>query len=142
MSWVPRSPREQLAGYYHLPRLIDKARAHLAGTLPADYQNNFTKGFDQRFLDFTGIAAEAFIQAVAEHKTDEAIAGWVTQHAKTHTPEELQAWNEDFRRLVPRDPERIVRMREAAGAADRTDVTTYFDLIDLDEGRPVPRREG
>ncbi|MBI5777374.1 MAG: DUF5069 domain-containing protein, partial [Nitrospirae bacterium] len=28
----PRSPREKLAGYVHLPRMIDKCRASLAGT--------------------------------------------------------------------------------------------------------------
>ena len=140
MRWPPRSPREKLAGYYHLPRFIDKTRAYLAGQLPPEYQNNFTKGFDARFLQFTGIQAEDFIRAVAELKEDEAIAKWVQEHARPHTETELEAWNEEFRNLTPRDPERIVRMREAAGAAHRTDVTTYFDLIDLDEGREVPPR--
>jgi hypothetical protein len=29
----PRSPRARLGGYVHLPRLLDKARAHLAGRM-------------------------------------------------------------------------------------------------------------
>ena len=42
----PRSPRETMCGWMHLPRYIDKIRLHLAGKLHADYQPNFGKGFD------------------------------------------------------------------------------------------------
>ncbi len=141
MRWVPRSPYEKLAGYHHLPRFIDKTRAYLAGKLPPEYQNNFCKGFDARFLEFTGLQAQDFIQAVAQAKDDAEVARWVQEHARPVTPEELEAWNEAFRQLKPRDPERIARMRAEAGHPERTDVETYFDLIDLDEGRDVPRRD-
>ena len=43
----PRSPRETMCGWPHLPRYIDKIRLHLAGKLHADYQPNFGKGFDE-----------------------------------------------------------------------------------------------
>jgi hypothetical protein len=36
----PRSPRETMDGWMHLPRYIDKIRLHLAGRLHADYQKN------------------------------------------------------------------------------------------------------
>src|ERR1051326_9597077 len=45
MTIYPRSPRETMAGWVYLPRFIDKIRLHLAGKLPPDYQENFTKGF-------------------------------------------------------------------------------------------------
>jgi hypothetical protein len=38
----PRSPREMMDGWVHLPRFIDKIRLHLAGKLPPDYQENLT----------------------------------------------------------------------------------------------------
>lgn len=42
----PRSPRETMDGWMHLPRYLDKIRLHLAGKLHADYQENLGKGFD------------------------------------------------------------------------------------------------
>ena len=46
----PRSPRVRLGGYVLLPRIIDKARASLAGKL-GDY--HFAgKGLDRHFFNF------------------------------------------------------------------------------------------
>ena len=33
----PRSPRETMAGWVHLPRYIDKIRLHMTGKLHPDY---------------------------------------------------------------------------------------------------------
>ena len=52
----PRSPREKLAGYAHLARIIDKCRAVLAGT-QGDYI--YPCPMDKRLLDFAGLAAVA-----------------------------------------------------------------------------------
>ncbi|MHB9006752.1 MAG: DUF5069 domain-containing protein [Limisphaerales bacterium] len=40
----PRSPRETMCGWMHLPRYLDKIRLHLAGRLHSDYQPNLGKG--------------------------------------------------------------------------------------------------
>src|SRR5690242_549342 len=40
----PRSPRETMDGWMHLPRFVDKIRLHLADKLHPDYQPNFCKG--------------------------------------------------------------------------------------------------
>src|SRR5436853_3071609 len=66
----PRSPRETMCGWTHLPRLIDKIRLHLAGKLHPDYQPNFCKGFDGRWLQAAGVEAEQFIQVVHNTITD------------------------------------------------------------------------
>ena len=58
----PRSPREKLAGYVHLLRMMDKCLASLAGT-EGDYI--YPCPMDQRLLDFTGITAEQFSKAVS-----------------------------------------------------------------------------
>jgi len=42
----PRSPRETMCGWMHLPRFIDKLRLHFAGKLSQDYVDNLCKGFD------------------------------------------------------------------------------------------------
>ena len=51
----PRSPREVMCGWMHLPRFIDKVRLHLAGRLHADYQPNLCKGFDGLWLETAGV---------------------------------------------------------------------------------------
>ncbi|HEX6972567.1 MAG TPA: DUF5069 domain-containing protein [Limnochordia bacterium] len=134
-----RSPREKLAGYYHLARFVDKIRLHLKGELPEEYRNNFTKGLDGRWLAFAGLDAETFIRAVADAPDDASVAEWVKAHVH-RSASEIEAWNEAMAAAKPQDPERIQRLREAAGHPERTDVECYFDLIDLDEGRPVPPR--
>src|SRR5215203_2949975 len=66
----PRSPRETMCGWSHLPRLIDKIRLHLAGKLHPEYQANFCKGFDGVWLETTGVTAEQLIDVVKSSITD------------------------------------------------------------------------
>src|SRR6266581_3875090 len=66
----PRSPRETMNGWMHLPRFVDKIRLHLAGKLHADYQANFCKGFDGLWLETAGVGAEPFIEVVRRSITD------------------------------------------------------------------------
>ncbi|MGY8650825.1 MAG: DUF5069 domain-containing protein, partial [Verrucomicrobiia bacterium] len=52
----PRSPRETMAGWIYLPRLIDKIRLNLAGKLHADYKPNVLhRGFDVKWFETTGV---------------------------------------------------------------------------------------
>jgi len=134
----PRSPKETLAGYAHVARIIDKARAHNAGTL-GEYIYNCP--MDQSWFAFTGVTAEAFAEAVTT-RDDRQMADWVRQRAAPHAPEEIEAWNRTLLGRTPSSPEsqkRFLATRETI-APGRTDVTTWPDMIDLEEGRPVPRR--
>ncbi|MDE3036213.1 MAG: DUF5069 domain-containing protein, partial [Nitrospirota bacterium] len=56
----PRSPKDKMAGYVHLPRMLDKCRATLAGT-QGEYI--YPCPMDQLLLAFAGIAAEQFTEA-------------------------------------------------------------------------------
>src|SRR3954464_11417723 len=66
----PRSPREMMDGWVYLPRFIDKIRLHLAGKLPPDYEENFTKGFDGAWLRAAGVSAEQMIDVVKNSISD------------------------------------------------------------------------
>src|SRR5687767_11285774 len=66
----PRSPRETMCGWMHLPRYIDKIRLHLAGKLHADYAANFGKGFDGRWLEAAALKHEQFIEVVKNSVSD------------------------------------------------------------------------
>lgn len=134
----PRSVKEKLSGYVHLGRMIDKCRATLAGTL-GEYI--YPCPMDQRLLDFVGISADEFQDAVRD-RTDEAVVAWFHDHAQPHTQAEIDAWNEMMLTRGPDTKEKWEYFRQLRDAVDptRTDITSWADLLDLDERRPVPIR--
>ena len=134
----PRSPREKLAGYVHLPRMIDKCRASLAGT-KGDYI--YPCPMDHRLLDFVGITEKQLSKAVSE-KDDAAVAEWFQKTAKHHSHAEIEQWNEKFLTRGPDTDEKIDYFKQQRDAIDptRTDITSWADLLDLDEKRSVPKR--
>lgn len=133
----PRSPRETMAGWVQLPRFIDKIRLHLAGKLAADYQENFTRGFDGEWLKAAGVAADQFINVVKRTVTDGEVCDWVRLNVKK-TDKERAAFN-DFVLNRGRDSDemkaRLKWRKEQAGLAHRDDVTCFVDFIDADEKR-------
>jgi hypothetical protein len=129
----PRSPKNRLGPYAHLARMIDKARAKAAGTL-GEYI--YPCPLDRVLLDFLAISDEAFL-AVAKDRTDEDVLRWIYEHAKARGPQEIQEWNEAFLDRTPKDDDgrrRFLEIRNRV-APQRTDVTTWVDLLDLEEGR-------
>ena len=135
----PRSMRVSLVGYVHLARMIDKCRAVLAGT-QGEYI--YPCPLDERLLEFAGLTADQFTEAVKSNGTDEAIAKWFRQHAAPHTPAELETWNQMMLNRGPSTPEKQMSFNKYRDAIDpsRTDLTSWADLQDLGEGRTVPRR--
>jgi hypothetical protein len=133
----PRSARETMCGWVYLPRFIDKIRLHLAGKLHADYQENFTKGFDGAWLKAAGVPAETLIETVKNSITDGQVADWVAGHVKK-TEAEKKAFN-DFILNRGRNEESLqarLKMRKAeSGLAHRDDLQTFVDYIDADEKR-------
>src|SRR6185503_8495891 len=78
----PRSPRETMCGWMHLPRYIDKIRLQLAGKLHPDYQPNLGKGFDERWLKAAGLTHEQFVDVVKGTLTDGEVCDWVRKNVK------------------------------------------------------------
>jgi len=133
----PRSGHEMMCGWVYLPRFIDKIRLHAAGKLHADYQENFTKGFDGAWLKAAGVPADMFIQIVRNTITDGQVADWVAKNVKK-TDAEKKAFN-DFVMNRGRDDEaslaRLKMRKEQSGLAHRDDLQTFIDYIDADEKR-------
>jgi hypothetical protein len=133
----PRSSREMMAGWVHLPRFIDKIRLHLAGKLPADYQENFTKGFDGAWLQAAGVTADQLIDVVKASITDGQVCDWVTRHVKKSEAEK-SAFNQHVLnrgRDTDEMKARLKMRKEQAGLSQRDDVQTFVDFIDADEKR-------
>jgi hypothetical protein len=133
----PRSPRETMCGWPYLPRFVDKIRLHLAGKLPADYQENFTKGFDGQWLKAAGVTAEQMIEVVKNSITDGQVCDWVRQNVKK-TDAEKAAFR-DF--IFNRGTEggeitaRLNMRKEQSGLSKRDEIKTFVDYIDADEKR-------
>jgi hypothetical protein len=134
----PRSPRETMNGWMHLPRFVDKIRLHFAEKLHQDYQPNFCKGFDGLWLETAGVEAERFIEVVRQSVTDGEVCDWVRQNA--NKPESIKTAHRERMLNYPKsdDAEMQARLRmrkEQAGLAHRDDIRSFVDFIDADEKR-------
>lgn len=133
---LPRSPYDRLGGYVHLPRLIDKAKLHRKGLL--DGYNYKTIGFDKHLLAFLKLNPDAFEEAANRLEDDAAILKWVVENGARHSPEEIEEWNQA---MITRHPDtavkkaRFLHVLKDSGGQGRKDISTYFDLIEFDEGR-------
>ena len=133
---APRSQREQLGGLHILPRGIDKMRAHITGTL-----GEYT--LSHLGIEPFGVTREQFEHAVRENDTDEGVLEWLYRHGRRPTDAEVEAFNHEQAAAGlnnPKQRESFLRERERLGFGHWTDITTFFDLNDLDDGREVPRR--
>lgn len=143
---VPRSPFDELGGFPWLPRMLDKARAHFAGTRGA--YSAYPCAGDKNFLGFFGLDADALGALVRDGESDEAIAAWVKQHAKR--PDDGPAFRQQLLTPSPNPlinvamglfKWKIAREMKANGRpADMAGIDTFAKLIALEEGHPIPGR--
>jgi len=134
----PRSPRETMCGWMHLPRYIDKIRLHLVGRLHPDYQPNFGKGFDGRWLEAAGLKHEQFIEVVKNTASDGEVCDWVRANVKKSDAEKRAHAEAMLNYPKPDDQamqDRLKQRKEAAGLAHREDIKAFVDFIDADEKR-------
>jgi hypothetical protein len=134
----PRSPRETMCGWMHLPRYIDKVRLHLAGKLHLDYQPNFGKGFDGRWLEAAGLQHEGFIELVKGTITDGEVCDWVQRNVKKSDADKRAHAERMLNYPKPDDSamqDRLKQRKEAAGLSHRDDLRSFVDFIDADEKR-------
>ena len=133
----PRSPREMMCGWVYLPRFIDKIRLHLAGKLHADYQENFTKGFDDAWLKAAGVSADEMICVVKNSVTDGQVADWVAKHIKK-TEAEKSTFNQYVLKRGTEGgeiTERLKMRKRESNLSHRDEITCFVDYIDADEKR-------
>jgi hypothetical protein len=131
---VPRSPNDMLAGIVSLPRMIDKTQADIEGTL-GDYDVNCPH--DKPVLAFLGVDYATFKAKVKEtNGNSQAIEAWARPLVEKHSPAEIAAFNQSRRDWAPDDHSKpyFDKLRDQV-APNRSDVTTWFKLLDLDEKR-------
>lgn len=129
----PRSPRVRLGGFVILPRMIDKCRATLAGT---NGEYCFNCPMDQGLLGFIGADANDFKIAVAQGKGDGELLDWLLEHARLpRRPAEVEAWSvwQESRAPGAVQNREFFHKTHVTIAPHRTDIATWFELLDLDD---------
>jgi hypothetical protein len=128
---VPRSSKDTLAGIAHLPRMIDKARALRNNTL-GEYI--YPCPLDQHVLNFLATNAEGFAD-FAEKNDNGQIAEWAEETGCFRNTKEKGLMNSKILDRKP-DAETMAEFLEQRNQIDptRTDVITWADLRDLEEG--------
>lgn len=135
----PRSPRETMDGWPHLPRYVDKIRLHLAGKLHPDYQPNYgTRGFDQSWLEAAGVTHEQMVAVVQRSITDGEVCDWVKHNVKKPAADKAALLADMLDYPKADDAEGIARLKqrkEQANLTQRDDIKNFVDFIDADEKR-------
>ena len=135
----PQSVKTTLHGIVQLARTIDKGKAKAHGNL-GDYHYNCP--MDAAVFGFLGIDHEALLDVISNAKSDAEISDYVAPFIHKKTAAQIEAWNADWLKAAPAagsDSEKYFLQLRGEVAPDRSDVTAWADLLDLDEKRPVPK---
>ena len=128
---VPRSSKVTMAGIANLTRMIDKARAYKNNTL-GEYI--YPCPLDKHILRYLEINPENFAD-MAESQDDEEQEIWARSDSRSRYKSELDHVNSKIlnRMVDPMDLEYFIEERNMLDP-NRTDVTTWDGLTDLEEG--------
>lgn len=138
----PRSVNDKYLGIVQLARTIDKAKMVANGTI-GEYR--YGCSMDQHLFTAFGIDASKLAAIVSDAAKNPAHAANVEAYlmplVQKKTPSEIDRFNDDTltRRPTAESADAFNALR-ATVAPERTDVTTWPDLLDLEEGRAVPQR--
>jgi Domain of unknown function (DUF5069) len=130
-KFPPRSARVRLGGYVILPRCLDKGRATIGGK---NGEYHFACPLDQQFLQFAGVDPEELKKQLG--KSDTEVLEWIKANQKSkRTPSEILAWSAWQEQRAPDNPDsrEYFNGLHKAAAPNRTDISTWFDVLDVDD---------
>jgi len=142
MSFPLRSPRDTVGGIVVFGRILDKIRLNAReGRLPDGYHLGPMEGnrsFDDRVCCFLGVDFDALSARTLQGGTDEEILEWCFQTSgRRPNAEQIEVWNGFLSKRGWRDSGSagLVKEKEATGLSHRDDLQTFFDVMDVEEGR-------
>lgn len=141
MAFPFRSPRDTVGGIAVFGRILDKIRYFAReGSLPAGYHLGFIEGsrtFDDRVCRFLGVSFEDLTKRTLEGGTDEDVLEWCFQNGRRPDAEQMEIWNGFMHKRGWRDTgtKSLEASKADAGLSHRDDLVTFFDLMDVEEGR-------
>jgi hypothetical protein len=133
------SAYDKIGGVVWIPRMLRKIRLGAEGKLPADYQANVGKGFDARCCRFLGIDHAALAERVRKGGNDVEVFAWIWENGSKPSPDMILVWNEFMMKRGWRDSDspagKLQEHKEKSGLGHRSDIMTFFDYYEVDEGR-------
>lgn len=138
---VPRSVHEKYLGIVQLARTIDKAKMLASGNV-GEYW--YDCPMDQALFAEFGIDSKKLFAIVSDVVKNSShnpnIEAYVKPLVEKKNQLEIERFNRETLNRKPTGESlmQFEALREQI-APDRTDVTSWPDLLDLEEGRPVPR---
>jgi hypothetical protein len=138
-KYPPRSVRATMLGIVQLARTTDKAQATANGHA-GEYQ--YGCPMDQGLFEYLGIDASEFFSVVKGAKADSVIEAYANTFVARKDRQSLENFNKRWVSSTPTG-ESLKQFHELRMlvAPNRTDVTSWSDLLDIEEGRTVPPRE-
>ena len=136
-QFIPRSPKNKLAGIVMIPRMLDKARAYKSKSL-GDYI--YPCPLDQIILDFLDIDHEK-IAYQAQKLTDKEIELWINEILSNRSLSDKENVNKKLLGRKPNTKESINRfnlIRDKINPSIKN-VTTWVELIELEERQITPK---
>src|SRR4030095_5247496 len=137
---VPRTAFERTGGIVYFARMLDKIRLRAAGRLRADFHPNLGSGFDGRCCRFLGVQYSALCQRVLAGGSDDDILEWCNSTSARPNEEQILIWNKFMLKRGWRDEDdgstqELEFYKASSGLPPRTDLLTFFDYYEVDEGR-------
>ena len=132
-----RSPYDTVGGIVHFGRMLDKIRLNAAGTLPADYQENLGGGFDGRCCNLLHVKFDDVVTRVKLGRSDDEMIQWAFDHGRRPSEEEIEVWNSFMSKRGWNDgaSERLAERVKQFDPQWAGKIQTFFDFIEVDEGR-------
>ena len=86
-----------------------------------------------------GLSGDRVYNAVIKQDGTE-ILQWLKQNTPYYKPDDIKIWDQPLLSRKPEDQEHMARFLEIREniAPQRRDISTRVDLIDFEEGRPIP----
>ncbi|MES2507214.1 MAG: DUF5069 domain-containing protein [Verrucomicrobiota bacterium] len=140
MAFPLRSPRDTVGGIMVFGRILDKIRLHAKDGLPPGYHLDVIAGsrtFDDRICCLLGVNFADLSERTLAGGTDEEVLEWCFQKGQRPDKEHVEIFNGFMMKRGWRDAATpgLIKQREEAGLGQREDIVTFFDLMDVEEGR-------
>jgi hypothetical protein len=143
-----RSPYDKVGRIVYFGRMLDKIRLHAEGKLPPEYVENMGDTlpgvFDTRCCRFLGVPYEEIKAKVLAGAGDEEVLAWIESRPGSRSGDDCYVWNCFMMKRGWHDPaanvSRLAQRIRESNLGDKG-VETFFDYLDIDEGRdPVSVR--
>jgi hypothetical protein len=136
-QFIPRSPRNKLAGIVMIARMLDKARAYNSKSLG---KYIYPCPLDQIILDFLSIDHKKLAYQ-AQKLTEKEIELWINKMLSNRSISDKDNINKKLLGEKPNTKESINRfnlIRDKINPSIKN-VTTWVELIELEERQIIPK---